>query len=87
MTRAGLMREVNRGVRLFADEPDSDTDASWEFFCECGAEGCFEHILISPFEFDALRRAEAPVLAPGHPPLTPDADSAQDELVSAPASS
>ena len=63
-----LLFEVNAHVheaaRRFAGvEPGQDV---WEFTCECGAPGCRVAVQLTLAEYEALRAAGDPVLAPGH---------------------
>ncbi len=66
--RATAKAEVNRRVREAADRFElADTGYStWEFLCECDAPGCAEWVRLTLEELDALERADAPILAPGH---------------------
>ena len=41
----------------------------WDFSCECGASDCREPVSITLAEYEALRAAGKPVLAPGHEKL------------------
>ena len=38
----------------------------WEFTCECGAPECRVTVSLTTAEYEALRTADARVLAPGH---------------------
>jgi predicted DNA-binding protein (UPF0251 family) len=39
---------------------------TWDFLCECGADDCTEWVTLPVSEFEALREADEPILAPGH---------------------
>jgi hypothetical protein len=63
-----LLFEVNAHVhevarRFEGVEPGQDP---WEFTCECGAPGCRVAVTLTLAEYEALRTAGDPVLAPGH---------------------
>jgi predicted DNA-binding protein (UPF0251 family) len=47
------------------DLSESDTD-TWGFLCECGASECEEWVTLSVPDYEALRNADRPILAPGH---------------------
>jgi hypothetical protein len=52
-------------VRRF-DAPALDGDESWDFLCECSADECGQWVTLTLKRYEALVRAEEPVLAPGH---------------------
>jgi hypothetical protein len=55
---------VHEAARRFESlEPGEDR---WDFTCECGAPGCRVAVSLTLAEYEALRAASAPVLAPGH---------------------
>jgi len=63
-----LLLEVNAHVheaarRFEGVEPGAD---SWDFTCECGAPACRFTVSLTLAEYEALRAAGRPVLAPGH---------------------
>jgi hypothetical protein len=63
-----LLLEVNAHVheaarRFEGIEPEPD---SWDFTCECGAPDCRVAVSLTLAEYEALRAAGRPVLAPGH---------------------
>jgi hypothetical protein len=63
-----LLLEVNAHVheaakRFEGIEPEPD---SWNFTCECGAPDCRVAVSLTLAEYEALRAAGLPVLAPGH---------------------
>lgn len=65
---ADLLSEVNAHVheaarRFEVVQPGHD---AWEFTCECGSPGCRVAVSLTLAEYEALRAAGAPVLAPGH---------------------
>jgi hypothetical protein len=41
-------------------------DLEWEFFCECGAVGCQQMVMLTLDAFSAIRAQGVAVLAPGH---------------------
>ncbi len=55
---------VHEAARRFEGiEPEPD---AWEFTCECGAADCRVAVSLTLAEYEALRTAGRPVLAPGH---------------------
>jgi hypothetical protein len=61
-----LLGEVNRRIRDLATQVDPQDVSSWEFVCECGAEGCTERVGLPLTGYDELKQANAALLAPGH---------------------
>ena len=65
-----LLFEVNAHVheaaRRFEGVAPEPGQESWEFTCECGAPGCRSAVSLTLVEYEALRAADSPVLAPGH---------------------
>src|SRR5262245_40635743 len=61
-----LFAEVNGTIRRLAAETDPHNDREWEFVCECGADKCTEHLGLRLDEYDELKDADTPLLAPGH---------------------
>jgi hypothetical protein len=55
------VHEVARRFEVLAPGEDS-----WDFTCECGAEGCRVTVPLTLAEYEALRASARPVLAPGH---------------------
>ena len=49
--------------RFDLSESDGET---WAFLCECGDEGCQEWVTLPVPSYEALQRANEPILAPGH---------------------
>jgi hypothetical protein len=47
------------------DLSESDGEM-WAFLCECGDDGCQEWVTLPVTRYEALQRAEQPILAPGH---------------------
>jgi hypothetical protein len=41
-------------------------DETWDFLCECGAEDCQEWVTLRIGQYEALQRADEPILASGH---------------------
>lgn len=60
-----MLAEVNRSILEAATRSPSG-ETVWEFFCECGADGCSEHVLLSLEAYVALRDGGGHVLADGH---------------------
>jgi hypothetical protein len=63
-----LLLEVNAHVHAAARrfegvDPGHDP---WEFTCECGAPECRAAVSLTLAEYEAMREAGRPVLAPGH---------------------
>jgi hypothetical protein len=48
------------------DLSEPDRDETWAFLCECGAEDCTEWVTLPLAEYEALRKADTPILADGH---------------------
>src|SRR5262245_27688913 len=64
MTRQELNRQMRMAVERF-DLSESDGE-SWAFLCECGDEECQEWVTLPVERYEALQRADQPILAPGH---------------------
>ena len=62
--RAELNRQMRLAMERF-DASETETDA-WTFLCECGDGGCQEWIELPLAAYEARRRREEPILAPGH---------------------
>jgi hypothetical protein len=63
-----ILHEVNAHVheaarRFEGTGPEQD---HWEFTCECGAPDCRVPVSLTLAEYEALRAAGRPLLAPGH---------------------
>lgn len=63
-----VLHEVNAHVheaakRFEGTEPQVDR---WDFTCECGAPDCRVTVSLTLEEYEGLRAAGRPVLAPGH---------------------
>jgi hypothetical protein len=63
-TRMELNRQMRMAVKRF-DLSSSDGE-SWAFLCECGDYECQEWITLPVRKYEALQRADQPILAPGH---------------------
>ena len=63
-TRKELNRQMRMAVKRF-DLSDRD-DESWSFLCECGDYECQEWVTLPVARYEALQRADQPILAPGH---------------------
>ncbi|HEY7422193.1 MAG TPA: hypothetical protein VH541_09290 [Gaiellaceae bacterium] len=63
-TRKELNRQMRMAVKRF-DLSESDGEA-WAFLCECGDENCQEWVTLPVDEYEALQRADEPILARGH---------------------
>jgi hypothetical protein len=59
--------EVNRRIRDLAAKVDRHDSSAWEFVCECGEDGCSEHVGLPLARYDELKHADVELLAPGHP--------------------
>jgi hypothetical protein len=57
------VHEAARRFESVAPEPGQEP---WQFTCECGAPGCRVAVSLTLAEYEALRAADSPVLAPGH---------------------
>jgi hypothetical protein len=51
-------------VRRF-DLSESDEE-TWAFLCECGDDACQEWVTLPVPKYEALQRADEPILASGH---------------------
>ena len=60
--------ELNRQMRMAVKRFDlSESDGeSWAFLCECGDDLCQEWVTLPVKKYEALQRADEPILAPGH---------------------
>ena len=65
LTKRQLLAQVNASIRELADASETGPVDS-EFICECGADGCREHVHLSLDAYAALHDNGFPVLAPGH---------------------
>ena len=63
-TRKELNRQMRMAVKRF-DLSESDGE-SWAFLCECGDDLCLEWVTLPAKTYEALQRADQPILAPGH---------------------
>ena len=61
-------KELNRQMRLAVKRFDlSESDGeTWAFLCECGDDLCQEWVTLPAARYEALQRADQPILAPGH---------------------
>ena len=64
-TKRELLAQVNVSIRDLAAGSGS-APAEWEFFCECGAPGCRDQVLLTLDSYGALHDHGFPVLAAGH---------------------
>lgn len=53
-------------IETAADAPAPEGAESLQLHCECGSADCREIVSLSPATYEALRRTDHPVLAPGH---------------------
>lgn len=63
-TRKELNRQMRLAVQRF-DLSESDREM-WAFLCECGDDDCHEWVTLPVKRYEALQRADQPILAPGH---------------------
>ncbi len=63
-TRKELNRQVRMAVKRF-DLSESEGE-TWAFLCECGDDTCQEWVTLPVGGYEALQRADEPILAPGH---------------------
>jgi hypothetical protein len=63
-----VLHEVNAHVHEAARrfEGMGPPQEIWEFTCECGARDCRVPVSLTLVEYETLRAAGRPVLAPGH---------------------
>jgi hypothetical protein len=61
-------KELNRNVRMAVKRFDLSgvEDETWDFLCECGADDCQEWVTLRVAEYEAMQRADEPILAPEH---------------------
>jgi hypothetical protein len=61
-------KELNRQMRMAVKRFDlSETEGeTWAFLCECGDDECQEWVTMPVAKYEALQRADEPILAPGH---------------------
>ena len=61
-------KELNRNVRMAVKRFDLSglDDETWDFLCECGADECQEWVTLKVAQYEALQRADEPILAPRH---------------------
>jgi hypothetical protein len=66
--RSAHRTEVNRNIRIAVEQFDQPELAEeyWDFLCECDDEDCQQWVKLTLREYEALLRAEEPVLATGH---------------------
>ena len=68
-----LNGRVHEAAKRFeGDGPDPER---WDFMCECGAVDCRAPVSLALPEYEALRVAGLPVLAPGHAKVVSGDDS------------
>jgi hypothetical protein len=63
-TRKELNRQMRMAVKRF-DLSEGDGE-NWAFLCECGDDLCQEWVTLPVKAYEALQRADQPILAPGH---------------------
>jgi hypothetical protein len=63
-TRKELNRQMRMAVKRF-DLTESDGE-TWVFLCECGDDHCEEWVTLPLRKYEALQRADQPILASGH---------------------
>ena len=64
-----VLLEVNAHVHEVARRFEGlapGEDDRWDFTCECGAPACRVTVSLTLADYEALRTAGRPVLAPGH---------------------
>ena len=62
--RAEANRQMRMAVKRF-DLSESEAE-TWSFLCECGDDKCQEWVTLPVIGYEALQRADQPILAPGH---------------------
>ena len=63
-TRKELNRQMRMAVKRFdLDEGDGE---AWAVLCECGDDHCQEWVTLPVRQYEALQRADQPILYPGH---------------------
>lgn len=68
-----VLHEVNAHVHAVAKRFEGMQPAHdrWDFTCECGAPDCRATVSLTLADYEALRTADRPVLAPGHEKVAP----------------
>jgi hypothetical protein len=69
-TRKYLNRQMRTAVKRF-DLSESEEE-TWAFLCECGDDSCQEWVTMPAAGYEALQRADEPILAPGHTLSAPE---------------
>lgn len=59
------LSEVNQGILEVARD-SLDQEQEWEFFCECGQEGCHQYVALTLDAHSTLHDHGQPILADGH---------------------
>ena len=61
-------KELNRQMRVAVERFDLSESGgeAWAFLCECGDDTCQEWVTLRVQSYEALQRADQPILAPGH---------------------
>ena len=61
-TKQDLLVRVNASIRTLATDPA----VAWAFRCECGAEDCHTHVMLTVHEYGGIHDDGGTVLAVGH---------------------
>jgi len=67
--RSAHRTEVNQNIRMAVkrfEVPTLDGEESWDFLCECDADDCGQWVTLTLKRYEALLRADEPILAAGH---------------------
>jgi hypothetical protein len=64
--RADAGRNLRMAVKRFDLSGRSRDQETWDFLCECGAGDCAEWVTLPVSEYEVMRAAAEPILAPGH---------------------
>jgi hypothetical protein len=64
--RTDVVRNLRMAVKRFDLSGDSRDQETWDFLCECGAGDCRQWVTLPVSEYELLRAAGEPILAPGH---------------------
>jgi hypothetical protein len=64
VTRKELNRQMRMAVKRF--DLSESAEETWAFLCECGDDDCQEWVTLPVNQYEALQRADEPILAPGH---------------------
>ena len=65
LKKRALLREVNTRIREISDRFGTP-DGVYRLICECGREDCEERLIVAVSAYEAIRKRERFLIAPGH---------------------